>query len=37
VACHWAEDIKAGRLQPKEIEPVFERGVLEPIEGPPPV
>jgi peptide/nickel transport system ATP-binding protein len=37
VACHWAEDIRAGRLQPKEIEPVFERGVPEPIEGPPPV
>ena len=37
VACHWAEEIRAGRLQPKEIEPVFERGVPEPIEGPPPV
>jgi peptide/nickel transport system ATP-binding protein len=37
VACHWAEDIRAGRLQPKEIEPVFERIVPEPIEGPPPV
>jgi peptide/nickel transport system ATP-binding protein len=37
VACHWAEDIRAGRLQPKEIEPIFERGVPEPIEGPPPV
>jgi peptide/nickel transport system ATP-binding protein len=37
VACHWAEDIKDGRLQPKEIEPVFDPGVLEPVEGPPPV
>jgi peptide/nickel transport system ATP-binding protein len=37
VACHWAEDIKAGRLQPKEIEPVFEAGVPERVEGPPPV
>jgi peptide/nickel transport system ATP-binding protein len=24
VACHWAEDIKAGRIQPREIETVFE-------------
>jgi peptide/nickel transport system ATP-binding protein len=24
VACHWAEKIKAGELQPKRIEPVFE-------------
>jgi peptide/nickel transport system ATP-binding protein len=37
VACHWAEEIKSGRLQPKEIEPVFEPGVPEPVEGPPPV
>jgi peptide/nickel transport system ATP-binding protein len=37
VACHWAEDIKSGRLQPKEIEPVFEAGIPEPVEGPPPV
>jgi peptide/nickel transport system ATP-binding protein len=37
VACHWAEDIKSGRLQPKEIEPVFEPGVVAPVEGPPPV
>jgi peptide/nickel transport system ATP-binding protein len=26
VACHWAEDIKAGKIQPREIEAVFERG-----------
>jgi peptide/nickel transport system ATP-binding protein len=37
VACHWAEDIKDGRLEPKEIEPVFEAGIPEAVEGPPPV
>jgi peptide/nickel transport system ATP-binding protein len=37
VACHWAEDIKSGRLQPKELEPVFEPGVLTPVEELPPV
>jgi peptide/nickel transport system ATP-binding protein len=37
VACHWAEDIKNGRIQPKEVEPVFDPGVLAPVEGPPPV
>ena len=26
VACHWAEDIKAGRIQPKEIKAVFDAG-----------
>jgi peptide/nickel transport system ATP-binding protein len=26
VACHWAEEIKAGKIQPREIEPIFERG-----------
>ena len=36
VACHWAEDIKAGRIQPKEIKPVFDPGVVRPEEGPPP-
>jgi peptide/nickel transport system ATP-binding protein len=38
VACHWAEDIKAGRITPKEVEPVFEPGV-EPVAAyePPPV
>nr|MDQ4030561.1 ABC transporter ATP-binding protein [Actinomycetota bacterium] len=25
-ACHWAEDIKAGKIEPKRIEPVFEPG-----------
>jgi peptide/nickel transport system ATP-binding protein len=32
VACHWAEDIKAGKIEPKEVEPVFEPGLQEPIE-----
>ena len=36
VACHWAEDIKNGRLQPKEREAVFDPGVLEPVEEVPP-
>src|SRR5437773_679736 len=39
VACHWAEKIKVGEIQPKEIEPVFEPG-LEATAGvwePPPV
>jgi peptide/nickel transport system ATP-binding protein len=37
VACHWAEDIKEGRLKPREREPVFEPGLPEPVEEPPPV
>jgi len=37
VACHWAEDIKEGRLKPREREPVFEPGPQEPVEEPPPV
>jgi peptide/nickel transport system ATP-binding protein len=37
VACHWAEEIKDGQIQPKEVEPVFDPGVLAPVEGPPPV
>ena len=36
VACHWAEDIKNGRLQPKEREAVFDPGVLKPVEEVPP-
>src|SRR5215212_3759766 len=36
VACHWAEDIQAGRLKPREREPVFEPGPQEPVEEPPP-
>src|SRR5438309_2351643 len=37
VACHWAEDIKEGRITPHEVEPVFEPGLLERPEEPPPV
>jgi peptide/nickel transport system ATP-binding protein len=37
VACHWAEDIKAGKIQPKEVEAVFEPGIPAVVEGPPPV
>jgi peptide/nickel transport system ATP-binding protein len=38
VACHWAEDIKAGKIEPHEVEVVFERG-LQPVAAyePPPV
>jgi peptide/nickel transport system ATP-binding protein len=37
VACHWAEDIREGRIKPHEREPVFEPGLQEPPEEPPPV
>jgi peptide/nickel transport system ATP-binding protein len=39
VACHWAEDIKEGRLKPREREPVAVEPALElgPLEEPPPV
>jgi oligopeptide/dipeptide ABC transporter ATP-binding protein len=37
VACHWAEDIKEGRITPREREPVFEPGPQEAPEEPPPV
>jgi peptide/nickel transport system ATP-binding protein len=37
VACHWAEQIKAGELQPHEREPIFEPGPAEPVDVPPPV
>jgi peptide/nickel transport system ATP-binding protein len=37
VACHWAEDIKAGKIEPKEVEAVFDPGVLAPAWEPPPV
>ncbi|MEO8289373.1 MAG: ABC transporter ATP-binding protein [Gaiellaceae bacterium] len=36
-ACHWAEDIKAGKLQPKELEPVLVRPATVPAWEPPPV
>jgi peptide/nickel transport system ATP-binding protein len=37
VACHWAEDIKEGRIKPHERAPVFEPGLQEPVPEPPPV
>jgi peptide/nickel transport system ATP-binding protein len=37
VACHWAEEIKAGRIEPHEIEPIFDPGLVEAAEEPPPV
>src|SRR5438105_2724852 len=37
VACHWAEDIKEGRIKPHAVEPVFERPLLERPPEPPPV
>ena len=38
VACHWAEDIKAGKLQPHEVEPVFQTMPSGPgAYEPPPV
>jgi peptide/nickel transport system ATP-binding protein len=37
VACHWAEDIKEGRITPHAVEPVFDPGLLEPAPEPPPV
>jgi hypothetical protein len=37
VACHWAEQIKAGEIRPKRIEPVFapERHPSPTFEPPP--
>ena len=38
VACHWAEDIESGRLQPKPVEPVIAEPVAQPaVYEPPPV
>jgi peptide/nickel transport system ATP-binding protein len=36
VACHWAKEIKAGQIQPREREPVFEPGPQEPAPEPTP-
>jgi peptide/nickel transport system ATP-binding protein len=36
VACHWAEEIKAGHLKRHELAPVFDPGVVEPAPEPPP-
>jgi len=37
VACHWAEDIRSGKIQPQAREPVFEPGLQEAPLEPPPV
>jgi len=36
VACHWAEEIRTGKIQPREREPVFEPPPPEPVLEPPP-
>jgi peptide/nickel transport system ATP-binding protein len=37
VACHWAEEIKAGTIRPHEVEAVFEPGMQPAAAEPPPV
>jgi peptide/nickel transport system ATP-binding protein len=37
VACHWAEQIKAGEIEPKAVEPIFEPPLQPVPEGPPAV
>jgi peptide/nickel transport system ATP-binding protein len=37
VACHWAEEIRAGAIAPRERAPVFDAGLPEPEPVPPPV
>jgi oligopeptide/dipeptide ABC transporter ATP-binding protein len=34
-ACHWAEDIKAGKIKPKELEVVFEQQPAPEVYEPP--
>jgi peptide/nickel transport system ATP-binding protein len=36
-ACHWAEDIQAGKIQPKEVKPEFVQPATAPAWEPPPV
>jgi len=36
VACHWAEEIKAGHIKRHELAPVFDPGVVAPAPEPPP-
>ena len=36
VACHWAEQIRAGELAPMHRDPVFEAGPQEPVPELPP-
>jgi peptide/nickel transport system ATP-binding protein len=35
VACHWAEEIKAGKIEPHEVETVFDAGMQAAVEVPP--
>ncbi|TML94360.1 MAG: ABC transporter ATP-binding protein [Actinobacteria bacterium] len=37
VACHWAEEIKEGRIKPRERDAVLEAPQQQQLEGPPPV
>jgi peptide/nickel transport system ATP-binding protein len=37
VACHWAEEIKAGQIKRHEVATVFDPGMVEPAAEPPPV
>jgi peptide/nickel transport system ATP-binding protein len=37
VACHWAEEIKAGNIKRHEVTTVFDPGLQEPALEPPPV
>jgi peptide/nickel transport system ATP-binding protein len=37
VACHWAEDIKAGRIEPQQREAVVAERLPAPVEAPPVV
>jgi peptide/nickel transport system ATP-binding protein len=36
VSCHWAEDIKEGRIKPKAVEPVLQEPLLPPLPDLPP-
>jgi peptide/nickel transport system ATP-binding protein len=35
-SCHWAEDIREGRIQPKVVEPVMQEQLLPPLPDLPP-
>ena len=35
-SCHWAEDIKEGRIQPKAVGPVLQEPRLPPLPNLPP-
>ena len=37
VACHWAEDIRAGKIQPREVTPELVKHVNAAAWEPPPV